>query len=310
MTTSKNAQLGLPESLVGLLPGAGGTQRLPRLVDMETALRVLLDGGRLNAAQALEKGLVVALVAPGHEIEAAEQWILQSTDARQPWDKAGSAGKSEAAHARIARERQARRRLPNGHYPAPLAILDCIEGGLDAPMDQALAHEMTVFSRLIQRPEPRAMIRALFMGRLDHDRLAAKGALPRQLQAVLEHASIGLERACEVARAQGVDEESIARARNFAGFAAANSSSATGNEEADARDADGYWFESPGATAIESLAAAMIFGVAGAVKDDLDGLQQMEINAVDYVASSQIQFPAYLGGPLALARRVASHGAA
>ena len=61
---------------------------------------------------------------------------------------------------------------------------------------------------------------------------------------------------------------------------------------------------------IESLAAAMIFGVAGAVKDDLDGLQQMEINAVDYVASSQIQFPAYLGGPLALARRVASHGAA
>jgi hypothetical protein len=54
----------------------------------------------------------------------------------------------------------------------------------------------------------------------------------------------------------------------------------------------------------------MIFGVAGAVKDDLDGLQQMEINAVDYVASSQIQFPAYLGGPLALARRVASHGAA
>lgn len=302
MTATKNAQLGLPESLVGLLPGAGGTQRLPRLVDIETALKVLLDGVRLDAATALAKGAADAIVAAGQEVSAAEQWIRQGNNLRQPWDR-GQAPRLDAAHDRLADERRIRRKAPNGHFPAPLAILDCVEGGLGQPIEGALVHEMTVFSKLIQRPEPRAMIRALFMGRLDHDRLASKGELPPRLPDVLAHVQQALEHVATSAREAAVDDDLIDRARKFAGFA---SEDAMLDIEIDARDRPGYWFAQELQSPLEHVAADMVFAVAQAVTRDLEGLSPTEINAIDYAANRQIQFPAYLGGPLALAKRAAS----
>ena len=70
--------LGLPESLVGLLPGAGGTQRLPRLIGVEAAMPILLEGKRLSGPDALHAGLVDQLAAPGEEIARAEAWLLSS----------------------------------------------------------------------------------------------------------------------------------------------------------------------------------------------------------------------------------------
>jgi 3-hydroxyacyl-CoA dehydrogenase/enoyl-CoA hydratase/3-hydroxybutyryl-CoA epimerase len=302
MTATKNAQLGLPESLVGLLPGAGGTQRLPRLVDIETALKVLLDGARLDAGAALAKGAADAVVAAGQEVAAAEQWIHRANTARQPWDQ-GQASRLDAAQGRLLEERRVRRTAPNGHFPAPLAILECIEGGLGQSIEKALVHEMTVFSKLIQRPEPRAMIRALFMGRLDHDRLASKGALPSRLPDVLAHSQHALEHAATSARKAGVEGQIIDRARKFAGFP---SEEATLDIEIDTRDRTGYWFEQELQSPLERVAADLVFAVAQAVSGDLEGLSPAEINAIDYAANRQIQFPAYLGGPLALAMRAAS----
>jgi 3-hydroxyacyl-CoA dehydrogenase/enoyl-CoA hydratase/3-hydroxybutyryl-CoA epimerase len=302
MTATKNAQLGLPESLVGLLPGAGGTQRLPRLVDIETALKVLLDGARLDAEAALAKGAADAVVAAGQEVSAAEHWIHRANTRHQPWDR-GQTSRLDAVRSRLAEERRVRRTAPNGHFPAPLAILDCIEGGLGQPIEKALVHEMTIFSKLIQRPEPRAMIRALFMGRLDHDRLASKGALPSRLPDVLAHAQQALEHASTSARNAGVDGKLIDRARKFAGFP---SEEATMDIEIDARDRPDYWFEQELQSQLERVAADLVFAAGQAVARDLEGLSPAEINAIDYAANRQIQFPGYLGGPLALAKRAAS----
>src|SRR5262249_29052904 len=67
ITDHPQSTFGLPESLVGLLPGGGGTQRLPRLIGVEAALPVLLDGARIGGAGAIAAGLADELVAPGEE---------------------------------------------------------------------------------------------------------------------------------------------------------------------------------------------------------------------------------------------------
>ncbi len=166
------AAMGLPESLVGLLPGAGGTQRLPRLIGVEAALPILLDGARLSGQAALDAGLVDALAKPGEDVATAEAWLLSGADARQPWDKAGWVAPPQSfATAKFRAE-------ADPHNPAIAAILDCVEFGLPQSFEGAIRSEMAIFAELIQRPEPRNMIQTLFLGKTDYDRLARKGMLP------------------------------------------------------------------------------------------------------------------------------------
>src|SRR5579863_3749879 len=89
LTDDRRAAIGLPESLVGLLPGAGGTQRLPRLVGVERAMPILLEGKRLAGGRAVEAGIADKVVKPGEEIAAAEAWLLSSPEPVQPWDRDG-----------------------------------------------------------------------------------------------------------------------------------------------------------------------------------------------------------------------------
>src|SRR5260370_19586143 len=85
LVDTPKAALGLPESLVGLLPGGGGTQRLPRLIEIDRALPILLAGARLSGRGALEAGLVDQLVPVGEEVAAAERSLLSATAAIRPW---------------------------------------------------------------------------------------------------------------------------------------------------------------------------------------------------------------------------------
>lgn len=164
--------MGLPESLVGLLPGAGGTQRLPRLVGVDVALPILLDGERLTGKAALDAGLVDELSPAGEEIARAEAWLLSAKNAAQPWDRPG--WQSPLATPMIAERRVA----ADPHNPAFTAILDCVQFGLPQTFEGAIRSEMAIFARLIQRPEPRNMIQTLFLGKTDYDRLVRKDALP------------------------------------------------------------------------------------------------------------------------------------
>src|ERR1700732_1516700 len=89
MVDDPKVGFGLPESLVGLLPGGGGTQRLPRLTGIEKALPVLLEGARLFGQAAVAAGVVDQLVPGGEEVAAAERWVLSHPSAAPPWGQLG-----------------------------------------------------------------------------------------------------------------------------------------------------------------------------------------------------------------------------
>lgn len=85
------ARFGLPEVTLGLLPGGGGTQRLPRLIGVQKALPMLLEGKRIKAAEALKLGIVDAVVNAGEVVDAARAWLLGGgqNHVQQPWDIKG-----------------------------------------------------------------------------------------------------------------------------------------------------------------------------------------------------------------------------
>jgi 3-hydroxyacyl-CoA dehydrogenase/enoyl-CoA hydratase/3-hydroxybutyryl-CoA epimerase len=280
------ATFGLPESLVGLLPGGGGTQRLPRLIGVESALPVLLDGVRIGGTAAVATGLADEMVAPGEEVAAAESWVLSHPQATQPWDKPSwRARDAEGFAAQIAQRRASVLAETLGHYPAPLAILDCVEQGFPQSLDAAIRTEMNIFAKLIQRREPRNMIRTLFLGRLDHERLKKSGMNPKVVEAV-----DAVSRVLAVRSERG-DELCQAFAR--AGFRVDQPR----KQAFDGRiSGAAYWFESePKQWGKELLRARLAEAEAAAIgwRSQLD---EAERRAADYLLVTKEGFPAYLGG--------------
>jgi 3-hydroxyacyl-CoA dehydrogenase / enoyl-CoA hydratase / 3-hydroxybutyryl-CoA epimerase len=287
MVDDPKAAFGLPESLVGLLPGAGGTQRLPRLIGIEKALPVLLEGARLSGQAAVAAGVVDQLVPLGEEVAAAERWVLSHAAASQPWDRPGwRLADADRAAAIIDRKRADVLADTLGHYPAPLAILDCVGEGLPLPFDDAIRTEMQIFSKLIQRREPRNMIRTMFLGRLDHDRLRKAGGIPAPVdQAVAAVA--------EALHADGNGDAVLANAFARAGF---------GGPAAHAPAFDGviaqaaFWLEAEpiteGKLALrERLASAYVAADKWRAR-----LSEDERRAADYLLVTKVGFPAYMGG--------------
>nr|WP_282446811.1 enoyl-CoA hydratase-related protein [Aromatoleum aromaticum] len=163
--------LGLPEIKLGLLPGAGGTQRLPRIVGARLGLEMLLRGEPLNAEAALECGLVDEIAPAGQLIERARARAKALRDTRKPWDVEGARFDSGAlgldrpgAEARIAQGLELAPAVLE-RYPAYRAIMDCVVQGWSMPMDAALANEMDIFVRLIQDAVAGNMVRSLFLDR-------------------------------------------------------------------------------------------------------------------------------------------------
>jgi 3-hydroxyacyl-CoA dehydrogenase/enoyl-CoA hydratase/3-hydroxybutyryl-CoA epimerase len=290
MVDDPKAAFGLPESLVGLLPGAGGTQRLPRLIGIEKALSVLLEGERLSGQAAVAAGVVDQLVPLGEEVAAAERWVLSHATVSQPWDRAEwQPADADRATAIIDRKRADVLADTLGHYPAPLAILDCIGEGFAQPFDDAIRTEMQIFSKLIQRREPRNMIRTLFLGRLDHDRLRKAGGIPP----LIEEAVAAIAQALQIdANEDPVLAEAFARA-GFRGQAPpAQAFDGVISQAA-------FWSEAEpvtdGKRALrERLAKAYV--VAGKWQARLS---EGECRAADYLLVKKFGFPAYMGGVFA-----------
>ncbi|MCB9235064.1 MAG: enoyl-CoA hydratase/isomerase family protein [Bacteroidia bacterium] len=161
-------EIGLPEVTLGLLPGGGGTQRLPRMIGFQAALLPLLEGRRYNPEQAAKLGMVDKLVNSKEELEAeAMNWIQQVGRFTQPWDEksfhlpGGEVNGPEgmfafSSGAGVVREKTM------GNYPAPLAILNCVYEGCQQTFDRALQIEAGYFADVVVSPEAKNMIRTLF----------------------------------------------------------------------------------------------------------------------------------------------------
>lgn len=294
--------LGLPESLVGLFPGAGGTQRMPRLVGLEKALPILLDGARLTPAQALS-GAAHEIVPAGEEVAAAERWIRSDPEPIQPWDRPD--WRNPGANSITATIAAARKKIlgeTHGHYPAPLAILDCLERGFPERMDKALSIEIDIFADLIMRPEPRNMIQTLFLGKQDFDRRRKAGELPPELEAIKQDVAASL--AAEAAR---TDDAKLDAAMRKAGFTKVLHPVPGDLNQVPVRivpsgsgpASAGLWFEQP-TTDEDRIGAKLLAAAILGVSARADALNGADKRIADYLIVRDIGFPAYLGGPFAL----------
>lgn len=172
--------IGLPEVQVGLLPGAGGTQRLPRLIGIPNALPLLLQGKQVKPAEALKLGIVHALAPAAEVVAKARAWLLATPSAVQPWDQKnygipGGAGPM-AAHASqtfIAGNALTSANT-NGNYPAPPAILSCVYEGTQLPIDTGLRIESKYFGKLLSGAVARNLIRTLFVNKGAAEKLASR----------------------------------------------------------------------------------------------------------------------------------------
>jgi 3-hydroxyacyl-CoA dehydrogenase/enoyl-CoA hydratase/3-hydroxybutyryl-CoA epimerase len=160
-------QLGLPESKVGLIPGGGGTQRLPRLIGAQAAAPFLLQGTSMKASEAA--GMKLVELAPTAElVDKAKAWVKANPGAKQPWDNGtlrvpGGLPHSEKGSPVFTFGNALLAKQTWGNYPAQKHILQAVYEGLQVPIDAALRIESRYFVKTLMTPEARGMIRTLFL---------------------------------------------------------------------------------------------------------------------------------------------------
>lgn len=164
--------LGLPEVTLGLLPGAGGTQRLPRLIGIRKASELILSGKMISPREALETGFVDQLCAPEDLLAEAERWVLEEGKAVQPWDRRGFRipGGSKLNDMNVGRLFQVLTAEISAkyqhNYPAPIAALRCLFNGTSVnSIDAGLKIETREFSALTRDVVARNIIRTLFINK-------------------------------------------------------------------------------------------------------------------------------------------------
>jgi len=161
---SANALIGLPEVKLGLLPGAGGTQRLPRAAGLENALNMIVSGtpvlaktladtrlfDRISQGDAQDDAIALAheVVAAGKPLPHVRDWKIDHPNAE------GFLGFSRTAIA-----------AASGPYPAPLRCLDAIEAAVLKPFDEGMQVERAGFMALLETPESKALRHAFFAER-------------------------------------------------------------------------------------------------------------------------------------------------
>ncbi|MDO6426544.1 fatty acid oxidation complex subunit alpha FadJ [Thalassotalea sp. 1_MG-2023] len=159
---SPKTALGLPEVQLGLLPGSGGTQRLPKLVGIQKALDMMLTGKQLRAKQALKAGLVDDVVPNTVLIDVAEKLVLSGKV---------KAGKNHYKPVKLNLVGKALEKTPfgrkvlfdqasktvnkktKGNYPAPLSIIKCVKMGVEQSPAKGFQLEADLFGELVMTPE-------------------------------------------------------------------------------------------------------------------------------------------------------------
>ncbi len=181
------AKIGLPEIMVGIFPGAGGTTRLSRKLGAMMAAPFLLEGKLSDPAAAKSAGIIDEVVPADALLARAREWVLSATDADlvKPWDAKGYkmpggtpysapgfpvfVGASAMVHAKTM-----------GVYPAAKALLSAVYEGAMVPFDTALKIEARWFTSVLMNPSSAAMIRSLFINKEALDKGANRPAAPDQ----------------------------------------------------------------------------------------------------------------------------------
>lgn len=148
---SPKTKLGLPEVKLGLLPGGGGTQRLPRLIGIQKALELMTQGKELRPQQAVEIGLIDDIAHDNDElINKAKAWINDNPKAQQPWDKKGfKIPGGDSKHPKVVQVFSIAPAMANqkshGNYPAITHILSSVFEGCLTDIDNGLKIESRFF---------------------------------------------------------------------------------------------------------------------------------------------------------------------
>lgn len=164
------AKIGLPEIMVGIFPGMGGTTRLVRKMGAMAASPYLLEGKLLNPVKAKAAGLVDEVVPADELLSAAKEWVLSEPKIVKPWDEKGYkmpggepyhpagfmtyVGASAMIHSKT-----------QGVYPAAKALLSAAYEGAQVPFDTAIKIEARWFTNVLMNPSSEAMIRSLFINK-------------------------------------------------------------------------------------------------------------------------------------------------
>jgi 3-hydroxyacyl-CoA dehydrogenase / enoyl-CoA hydratase / 3-hydroxybutyryl-CoA epimerase len=161
-------RVGQPEVKVGLITGAGGTQRIARMMPPSDALQFLLKGDQVQLNRAKAMKLIDTVVPKADLVRTAKEWIKSGGSAKAPWDVdgfklPGGPVYSKAGIMVFTPANAIYRRETYDNYPAARAILQVVYEGLQLPMDQALRVESRWFAKILRSPEAAAMIRTLFV---------------------------------------------------------------------------------------------------------------------------------------------------
>ncbi|KAK2358291.1 peroxisomal fatty acid beta-oxidation multifunctional protein MFP2 [Trifolium repens] len=187
--STATAQLGLPELQLGIIPGFGGTQRLPRLVGLTKALEMMLTSKPVKGKDAFNLGLVDGLVSPDQLVNTARQWALDILDRRRPWiaslyksDKIEPLGEAREI-LKFARA-QARKQAPNLKHP--LVCIDVIEAGIVSGPRAGLWKEAEAFDVLVQSDTCKSLIHIFFAqrGTSKVPGVTDRGLVPRSVKKV------------------------------------------------------------------------------------------------------------------------------
>ena len=182
-------RLGLPEVKVGLFPGGGGTQRLPRMMPAADALQLLLKGDQMTLAKAKAANIVGAIVPAADLIKTAKEWIKAGGKPVQPWDVKGfklpgGAVYSAAGMNVFPPANALYRSQTYDNYPAARAIMSCVYEGLLVNIDNGLRIESRYFAKILRSKEAAAMIRSLFLSMQELNKGARRpaGVPPTKVQ--------------------------------------------------------------------------------------------------------------------------------
>ncbi len=158
------AKIALPEVKLGLLPGAGGTQRLPRVVGLETALNMIVSGSPVNSEKLAGTRLFDAMIE-GDLVAGAVTFARAAVDEKRGLPRVRDlAIEHEDAEAFLQFSRNTVTAMAK-NFPAPAKCVDALAAAVKLPFDEGIARERELFTELIQTPESRALRHAFFAER-------------------------------------------------------------------------------------------------------------------------------------------------